>query len=125
MFKKIVFGFCSFAFLLGTYSTTSAIVVEIPRDLGNPDVAVTGPEQITGDESSIFETLQLINKYLWFSIGAVCMGVLVWWGIQLITANGNADKMKKTSKLLMWVLVGILISILSYSIIRLVINLFQ
>ena len=122
--KKILWIFLVFIFWF-FLTTTSAIVVEVPRDLGNPDIAVIGPEQISWDEYTFFETLQLINKYLWLSIGWICMGVLVWGGIQLITASGNAEKMKKTNKLLMGVLIGILISILSYSIIRLIINLFQ
>jgi hypothetical protein len=67
----------------------------------------------------------MVNQYLWFGLWVVCMVILVWWGIQLITAWGDAEKMKKTNKLLMGALIGILISILSYSVVRLVVNLFQ
>lgn len=127
MFKKLVV-WCLGLFVLSFsffQQHVSAIVVEIPRSQWNEDVAVVGPEQISGDESTFFSTIQMVNQYLWFAIGFVCMVVLIWWGIQLITASGNSEKMKKTNKLLMWALIGILISILSYSVVRLVINLFQ
>lgn len=125
MFKKIILGIFSL-FMIGSFFQQSfAITVELPRAQGNPDIAVIWPEQISGDETTFFNTIQLVNKYLWFWLGVICMVVLVWWWIQLITANGNDEKMKKTNKLLMWALIGILISILSYSVVRLVVNLFQ
>ncbi|MDD3263106.1 MAG: hypothetical protein PHR61_04665 [Candidatus Absconditabacteria bacterium] len=125
MIKKIILGIFGL-FMIGSFFQQSfAITVELPRAQGNPDIAVIGPEQISGDETTFFNTIQLVNKYLWFGLGVVCMVVLVWGGIQLITANGNDEKMKKTNKLLMGALIGILISILSYSVVRLVVNLFQ
>jgi len=125
MIKKIILWIFSL-FMIGSFFQQSfAITVELPRAQWNPDIAVIWPEQISGDETTFFNTIQLVNKYLWFWLGVVCMVVLVWGWIQLITANGNDEKMKKTNKLLMWALIGILISILSYSVVRLVVNLFQ
>jgi len=125
MIKKIIFSLLGL-FMIGSFFQQSfAITVELPRTQWNEDIAVVWPEQISWDEWTFFDTIQMINQYLWFGLWAVCMVVLVWWWIQLITANGDADKMKKTNKLLMWALIGILISILSYSVIRLVVNLFQ
>lgn len=125
MIKKIILWIFGL-FMIGSFFQQSfAITVELPRAQWNPDIAVIWPEQISGDETTFFNTIQLVNKYLWFWLGVVCMVVLVWGWIQLITANGNDEKMKKTNKLLMWALIGILISILSYSVVRLVVNLFQ
>jgi hypothetical protein len=125
MIKKIILWIFSL-FMIGSFFQQSfAITVELPRAQWNPDIAVIWPEQISGDETTFFNTIQLVNKYLWFWLGVVCMVVLVWGWIQLITSNGNDEKMKKTNKLLMWALIGILISILSYSVVRLVVNLFQ
>lgn len=125
MFKKVLISLFGLFTLTLSLQQSFAITVELPRTQGNVDIAVVGPEEISGDESTFFDTIQMINQYLWFGLGAVCMGVLVWWGIQLITADGDTEKMKKTNKLLMGALIGILISILSYSVIRLVVNLFQ
>lgn len=103
--------------------STYAIVVEVPSSQGQEDVIVTGPTQIQPDESTLFETIQTINKYLWFSIGVICMGVLIFGWIKLITAQGDAAKMKEANKLLMWALIGILIAIFSYALVRIIVNL--
>jgi hypothetical protein len=49
---------------------------------------------------------------------------LVYSGIGLITANGDEAKMKNANKTLMGSLVGILICVFSYAVVRLVVNLF-
>lgn len=103
--------------------STYAIVVEVPSSQGQEDVIVTGPTQIQPDESTLFEIIQTINKYLWFSIGVICMGVLIFGWIKLITAQGDAAKMKEANKLLMWALIGILIAIFSYALVRIIVNL--
>ena len=103
--------------------STFAIVVEVPPSQGQEDVIVTWPTQIQWDESTFFETIQIINKYLRFSIWAICMGVLIFWWIKLITASWDPAKMKEANKLLMWALIWILIAIFSYTIIRIIVNL--
>ena len=103
--------------------STYAIVVEVPSSQGQDDVMVTGPTQIEWDESTLFSTIQTVNKYLRFAIWVVCMWVLIFWWIQLITAQGNDAKMKEGIKLLMWALIWILIAIFSYALIRIIINL--
>jgi len=103
--------------------STFAIVVEVPPSQWQEDVIVTWPSQIQGDESTFFETIQIINKYLRFSIWAICMWVLIFWWIKLISAQGDASKMKEANKLLMWALIGILIAIFSYAIVRIIVNL--
>ncbi|HMS90675.1 MAG TPA: hypothetical protein PKC87_00430 [Candidatus Absconditabacterales bacterium] len=108
--------------LMSVFSTF-AIVVEVPSSQGQEDVIVTGPTQIQGDEGTFFETIQTINTYLRFSLGSICMGVLIFGGIKLITAQGDAAKMKEANKLLMGALIGILIAIFSYAIVRIIVNL--
>ena len=70
----IWYSFLGFTALFSTF----ALVVEVPPQQGQEDVMITGPTQIQADEGSFYETIQLINQYLRFSIGAVCMGVLVY-----------------------------------------------
>lgn len=113
-----------FTFLgLSTLFSTYAIVVEVPSSQWQEDVMVTWPTQIQADESTLFDTIQTVNSYLWFFIWAVCMGVLIFWWIKLITANGDSAKMKEANKLLMWAIVWIFISVFSYALVRIIINL--
>ncbi len=123
MIKNFLHGIIFTILGLTSLFSTFAIVVEVPSSQGQEDVIVTGPTQIQGDESTFFETIQIINKYLRFFIGAICMGVLIFWWIKLITAGGDPAKMKEANKLLLWALVGILIAIFSYAIVRIIVNL--
>ncbi|EKD25400.1 MAG: hypothetical protein ACD_80C00069G0004 [uncultured bacterium (gcode 4)] len=123
MMKNFLHGIIFTMFGLTTLFSTFAIVVEVPSSQGQQDVIVTGPTTVQGDESTLFDTIQTINKYLRFSIGAICMGVLIYWWINLMTAQWDAAKMKEANKLLMWALVGILIAVFSYALVRIIVNL--
>jgi len=107
---------------VGLGFSTFAIIVEVPSSQWQPDVLVTGPTQIQSDEWTLFETIQTINTYLWFSIWVICMGVLIFWWIKLITAQWDQAKMKEANTLLMWALIWILIAMFSYAIIRIIVN---
>jgi len=107
-----------------TINLCNWIVVQIPPNQWQENVIVTWPTQIQSDEWTIFELIQKINQYLRFFIWAICMWVLVFWWIRLMTAQWDQEKIKKTSKLLTWALVWIIIAILSYAVVRLIINLF-
>lgn len=122
--KKIL---TSCIILFGSLFTIAhGIVIQVPDPEGNVDVgSITAwATQIQWDESSFFDTIQMVNKYLWMSVGLVCMVLLVYSGIGLITANGDEAKMKNANKTLIGALIGIMICIFSYAVVRLVVNLF-
>jgi len=126
MIKNFVHGIIFTLFGFTTLFSTFAIVVEVPPSQGQEDIIVNWFSQITDEnanEWSIFSLIQTINSYLRFSIWIICMWVLIFWWIKLMTAQGDAAKMKEANKLLMWALIGILIAIFSYAIIRIIINL--
>ncbi len=122
MIKKIISGILALVPLV--VITCNAIVLQVPSDGLQEDIYVTWPTQVQWDESSFFELIQTINTYLWFAIWVVCMAVLVYWGFVLISGQWNPEKMKQANKLLMGALIGILISVFSYALIKLIINLF-
>ena len=98
--------------------------INIPDPHGQEDIVVTWPTQIESDESTIFDIIQIINDYLWFSIAGVAMVVLVYWWIKLITASWKEDSVSAANKMIFSALIAIFVSILSYAIIKLVVNLF-
>ena len=105
-------------------SFSSAIILQVPPAQGQEDIIQTGPSQIQTDESTLFEIIQIINKYLWFSIWGVAMVVFVIAGFYLITASGNADQTKKANKMFFGSIIAIMICIVSYSVVRILVNLF-
>lgn len=109
-------GFISIGF------STFAIVVEVPPSQWQEDIIVTWPTQIQSDESTLFDIIQLINTYLRFTIGAVCMGVLIFWWIKLIMSWWDQAKMKEANKMLIWAMIWIFIAIFSYALVRIIVN---
>ena len=105
--------------------STFAIVVNVPENWAQPDiiVPVNQIDDSVASESSLFTTIQTVNSYLRFSMWVICMWVLIYWWIKLITAQWDSAKMKEANKLLMWALIGILIVIFSYALVKIIVNL--
>lgn len=124
--KKIVskFSILLFVFVVSNLSNVLAIVVQVPTPSGQEDIIMTGPTQVESDESTIFDVIQIINDYLWFSIAGVAMAVFVFAGIKLIIARWNKEDTGAATRLITSAMIAIMVSMLSYAIIRLIINLF-
>lgn len=100
------------------------IVVQIPTPSGQEDIVVTWPTQVESNESTIFDVIQIINDYLWFAIAGVAMLVVVYAWFNLITAHGDKDKTSSATRMVISAMIAIIVSMLSYAIIKLVVNLF-
>lgn len=106
------------------YSSTFAIVLQVPPVQWQEDVVETWPSQVETDESTIFEIIQIVNKYLWFAIWAVAMVIFVVAWFKLISAWWDAAAVWKANKMLIWSMIALLVSILSYALVRIIVNLF-
>ena len=110
------------SFLITT--VTRAITVEVPGDnLPLKDVNVP-QSTIEWNTDDFIILAQQINKYLWFSIAAVCMAVAVYAGYKLLMADGKKENLKKANEVLVWAIVGIFLAIFAYVLVRIVVNLF-
>lgn len=96
----------------------------MPTPSGQEDIIVPGPTQIESNEKTIFDIIQIINDYLWFAIALMAMVVLVFGGIKLITAGDNKDAVSTANKMIISAMIAIFVAILSYAIVKLVVNLF-
>jgi hypothetical protein len=124
--KKIKFVILSFFIVIWIYVwNIFAIDVQVPNSQWNQDIIVTWPPKIHTDESTIFEIIQIINQYLWFSVWLFCMVLLVIGGFKLISAEWDTWKTKKANTIISWAIVWIMICILSYAAVRILVNLFS
>lgn len=110
--------------LTSTLGYAQAITVDVPGD----DVIVRDGNipttTIEWDSDSIIKFVQQINQYLWFSIGVICLAVVLYSGFKIIMAQWDKDKLKKANESLTGAIIGIFIAIFSYVLVRLVVNLF-
>ena len=84
----------------------------------------TQTARVYGDQNDVTNTINLVNKYLWFALWVISMVVLVIAGIKLITARWDEKVMKSVNQLIIWLVVGIVIAIFSYLLVRLIANVF-
>ncbi len=86
--------------------------------------AATQTARVYGDQNDVTNTVNLVNKYLWFTLWVVAMVVLVVAGIKLITARWDEKVMKTVNQLIIWLVIWIVIAIFSYLLVRLIANVF-
>jgi len=79
---------------------------------------------ITADAKSYLNIINVANDYLWFALAAVCVGVLVYVGIQLMTAQWDKAKMQQANKALVGMVIWLAIAYFSYTVIRMIANWF-
>ena len=104
-------------------SSIFALSVQVPTPSGQDDIIVA-ESTIESDESTIFDIIQIVNDYLWFAIAGMAMVVLVVSWLKLILAEWNKEETSKSNKMIVSAIIAIFVAMLSYAIIKLIVNLF-
>lgn len=105
-------------------SSVSAITLIIPPNNGSQDIAVTWPQQVEGNAELVYSYIQLANQYLRFFMVVLCFVALVYMWYKLMTNPAWSDDVKKVMKdTIIWIGIGLVIAMMSYTIVRLIINL--
>lgn len=122
LYKKTMTVFLTF--VITAIQTVSAINVEVPPSQGQEDVAITWPTRITGSESDVYDFVGVLNEYLWFTITVITFAAVLYAGFRLLTTpGGKTEWIDVTLNVVQWATIGILLSVFSYVIVRLIINL--
>lgn len=85
-------------------------------DLVNPDAGGIGATTKTPLGSSI---TTLINYFLGL-LGLIAVGFLIYAGVLMVTAGGKEEQVTKAKKIIMYAVGGIVIILLSYTIVTFV-----
>ncbi len=104
------------------------VELRLPSDHAGDDINITIEGQtkntrIRGNEDTLFKWVNLVNIYLWWSFAVISTWLVIYWGYQLITSNGDKKIMKKAVRTLIWTAIGISIAMLSYLIVKFLTNL--
>ncbi|MBB1557619.1 MAG: hypothetical protein HG439_003985 [candidate division SR1 bacterium] len=128
---SLLFGIALLPFFGGITEASSnqgLLRVSVPWDQGtkqddvNIKTAGKTSNAVVGNEETLYSTLNLINDYLWWSFGAIAMGLTIYAGYEVITGDGDKKAMKKAQWTLIGVAVGLCIAMLSSAIIKIVVN---
>ena len=95
--------------------------VDLPRSTKN----IQSPWTIyDGNEDFYNKIWKTITTYIWFFTWVVAFVVVLTAGYHLFSSKGNPENLKKANKMLIWWLVWIFVSLLSYVFVRVLITLF-
>lgn len=78
------------------------------------------PENLFGDDGAF----QTITNVLLFLIGAVSVIMLIIGGIRYTTSNGDATAVQSAKNTILYSIVGIVVAILAYAVVRFVVGAF-
>lgn len=83
--------------------------------LDGANKAQTGASDLEG-------TITDVTNVLLFLIGAVGVIMLVLGGFKYVTSNGNADQIKSAKNTVLYAVIGIVVAILAFAIVRFVVG---
>lgn len=112
-----IFSFLSVFFSITNWVTLRTIKWPIWSDFNQDPTIIEG-------NRSIFNTISLVNDYLWFAIWLACFWFMIWNGYQLIMARGDEKQMKTATNSITWCAVWIVVCVLARIIVNLAVKLF-
>ena len=104
----------------GLATTTSTPIFADAKSEINKGVNATGGQDAPSADSVI---KNVINTLL-FVVGVASVIVIIVSGIYYVISAGNADTVKKAKNALVYAVVGLVIALLSYTIVNYVVNIF-
>ncbi len=113
--KKIIIKTSSALALLSMYATNAlaqgAGFFNNPNGGAAPDVAAKG---------TLGQNITTIINYFLGMLGLIAVAFLIYSGILMVTAGGNDEQIGKARKIITYAVVGIVIILLSYTIVNFV-----
>jgi len=101
--------------------------VDLPNSTQNIQSEWTISSDSTSSKKNLpyFEYLvKILTTYIWLFTWVIAFWVVLYAWFLLTTSQWTPEDLKKANKMLVWWLVGIFVSLLSYLLVKVLINLF-
>lgn len=122
MLKKILFKIFFIIISILPVLSFADVSVKIPNPSAD-EISLPSTE-VDADENFWVDLMTMATKYAWIFLVVIAFGVLLWGGFLLMWSQWEDEEMRKWNRMITYTLVGFIIALLSYIIIKLVINLF-
>lgn len=73
-------------------------------------------------DMSVGNVVNSVLNIVYFLVGIIAVGMIIYAGIQYLTANGEPNKAKKAMDTIIFAVVGLIVVIAAYAITNFVIN---
>lgn len=121
-FLKFIVWICGM-FVFVPVVMWDGLTLMIPTPSWQEDINIQWSTSINTDRTELVDVINIVNKYLWFSLWLIAMIIFVYAGIKLIV-SWKSEEFKKSNTMLLGAGIAIVVSMLSYTLINLLINLF-
>lgn len=111
LIKKTTGAFAMALFAANNAFAQSSAFFDNPQGGTAPNVAAQG---------TLGQNITTILNYFLGLLGLVAVGFLIYSGILMVTAGGNDEAITKAKKLIIYAVIGIVIILLSYTIVTFV-----
>lgn len=124
MLKKIFFNLVLSIALLNTGSMVVNAAYQIDSSFkpGNEPFALTDTINKQGSAGATITILQIIAGGLLYFAVPIGVIMIAWAGSTMVTMGSQQEKLEEAKKHLTWTIVGLVLIILSYSLVRIIIN---
>lgn len=121
MFKKILF---KIFFIIFSIIPILSFAISVKTPQPSADEVGGSSTDITAESDFWVDIIQTATKYAWVFLVVIAFGVLLRGGFLLMWSQWEDEEMRKWNRMITYTLVWFIIALLSYIIIKLVINLF-
>lgn len=111
-----VLGFVGVAISAPAYAAPACTGIDCVSS--GADTAKTGG----ANTSNITDIIKNVTNVLMFILGAISVIMMIVGGIKYTTSNGNAEQVKSAKNTIMYAIVGLVVAIFGYAIVRFVID---
>ena len=111
MIKKLIAPFAAMALFVNNAFAQSAAFFDNPQGGAAPSAAAQGTlgQNVTG----------ILNFFLGL-LGLIAVAMLIYAGVLMVTAGGNDEQVGKSKKIITYAVIGIVIILLSWTIVTFV-----
>lgn len=126
LIKFIAIILAPLMYLINTSIFAEGVTIYVPTNVGS-EVVQNNNWTIDAEDNKTtwIEVFNLINEYIWYFIWLISFIIVIWWGCLLFFSDWSPDEYKKVNNMLVFGLLGIIISISSYFWVNLIIDLFD
>jgi len=122
---KILLGLISTIAIFASIQTVSAeytIPIELKPDNLPFDISVEENGEVDSGETQVIKILQVISGALLYFAAPLTVIAIGMTAFNMAMGSGNSEKIETAKKQLTWAIMGLLLVILSYAVVKIVIS---
>lgn len=127
--KSNMNSFIRSAFLLSSLGIISLVPLQLAHatffGAGFNELHVTALDQMGFKDWSAVDIIERIIRWLLALIGVIAVAAIIYAGLRLVTSRGEEAAMADAKRILLWAVIGLVITMLAWSIIATISNIVE